>query len=363
MRVHFLSTRTYKAHCFTYPIRTFAEHLKQLGVSVRIFFAPSPQLYDCDVLCVIDDFFRADIPRNGATILSFLLVCRRRVPAVVWCDTRDGAGAAFFDVLPFVDLYVKSQLVKNRKEYTREWYGLEYHTDYYHRHNNILDDPVCQWRAAPLDQLHKIEVSWNVGLGDFYTNSKWHRRLRILLAAKGYGWRISSHDDFPRYIAVSCRISTHYRRATVRFQREETLRRITPMVSKYRIASGGKVPYDKYIAELKHSQVVLSPFGFGEICLRDFEAIRFGAALFKPAMEHLDTFPMWYESDVTYVSHAWDFADFRDKLIALLDSPERCRQIASAAQQKWLNAHSDEGGRLFARHFANLVRRANPKLT
>jgi len=32
MLIHFLSARTFKAHCFTYPVRAFTKQVEQLGL-------------------------------------------------------------------------------------------------------------------------------------------------------------------------------------------------------------------------------------------------------------------------------------------------------------------------------------------
>jgi len=44
MLIHFLSARTYKAHCTTFPLRVFAEPLRALGITVKYYFKSVPQL-------------------------------------------------------------------------------------------------------------------------------------------------------------------------------------------------------------------------------------------------------------------------------------------------------------------------------
>jgi hypothetical protein len=60
--------------------------------------------------------------------------------------------------------------------------------------------------------------------------------------------------------------------------------------------AGGLIPekkisrsvYQKYLLQ---SRISISPFGWGELCHRDFEIALAGAALAKPSIEHLQTFP------------------------------------------------------------------------
>lgn len=53
----------------------------------------------------------------------------------------------------------------------------------------------------------------------------------------------------------------------------------------------GEVGQRQYNNELVRSRIVLSPFGWGELCFRDFEAVFSGALLMKPDMSHLETWP------------------------------------------------------------------------
>ena len=50
---------------------------------------------------------------------------------------------------------------------------------------------------------------------------------------------------------------------------------------------------------------MLSPFGWGEICYRDFESILNRNLLVKPDMEHLETWPNIYK-DEHYFKLDWD---------------------------------------------------------
>lgn len=86
-----------------------------------------------------------------------------------------------------------------------------------------------------------------------------------------------------------------------------------------------------YMNELRHAQLCLSPFGYGEICWRDIEAIIAGAVLVKPDMSHLRTLPDIYVPDETYVPVAWDYRDLEDVVRGLLADPGRCRRIAQNA--------------------------------
>jgi glycosyltransferase involved in cell wall biosynthesis len=91
------------------------------------------------------------------------------------------------------------------------------------------------------------------------------------------------------------------------------------------------LPRKKFLAELRASKMVFSPFGYGEICWRDVEAIAAGAVLVKPDMRHLATRPDLYEDGVTYVACRWDFSDLANVVQGLLADPERRAALSQAA--------------------------------
>ena len=111
------------------------------------------------------------------------------------------------------------------------------------------------------------------------------------------------------------------------------------------------VPREEYIREMMESRSVFSPFGWGEVCTRDFEAFVYGAALIKPDMSHLITYPAWYEDGETYLRLNWDFSNFYD-IVELLLSENRKRQIneiAAKGQEKY-RSYVIGGQNEFAEH-------------
>jgi spore maturation protein CgeB len=69
------------------------------------------------------------------------------------------------------------------------------------------------------------------------------------------------------------------------------------------------VPQKQYNQEVRNSKIVLSPFGLGELCFRDFEAVQSNALLVKPDMSHIDTWPDIFVPGETYVPIRWDADD------------------------------------------------------
>jgi hypothetical protein len=101
-----------------------------------------------------------------------------------------------------------------------------------------------------------------------------------------------------------------------------------------RVISEGKVSLKAFNAELQNARMCFSPFGYGELCWRDIEAMAFGSVLLKPSMDHLKTWPELYEPNVTYVPLAWDFSDLAEKVAWVKDNPETASLIARTAFER-----------------------------
>jgi hypothetical protein len=56
-----------------------------------------------------------------------------------------------------------------------------------------------------------------------------------------------------------------------------------------------------------------SPFGYGEVCWRDYEAVIAGSMLLKPDMSHIESSPDIFIPGQTYVPLRWDLSDLEEK--------------------------------------------------
>ena len=238
------------------------------------------------------------------------------------------------------------------------------YTDFYHHRHAIVDTREA-WRVpARPEHLNKLAVSWNLGLGSYACrDSDLTARLRGLRPywpfAK-YAWKHTPAVATTRPVDITLRGRLNYERETVTFQRQETHRRLVQYASDTGYATGcdGRLPYSQYREEIRRSKIVLSPFGFGEMNIRDVECFVDGAALVKPDMSHLVTWPDYFEPNTTYAAYAWDFSDFDATLARLLANTEERLRIARAGQERYLHSLSEEGGSAFGEHFLAVLQQA-----
>ena len=113
-----------------------------------------------------------------------------------------------------------------------------------------------------------------------------------------------------------------------------------------------RVPREQYYDELLRSRICVSPFGYGEVCGRDTEAILGGCLLVKPDMSHIRSLPDFYVSGETYVPVRWDYADLAETCEYYLDQEEERARIAANAYRVLADSFRADS---FVERFANLL--------
>ncbi|MFP3043055.1 glycosyltransferase [Treponema primitia] len=266
---------------------------------------------------------------------------RDKYKTIVFLNGQPEAGTNRLDLLPYVDRLFYKSVFADLSNYSKDLYAKNLFTDYYHQKYGIYDKDR-EYRYKPAinpEDTKRIELSWNIGVGD-YPRRNWPQRMGTVLARAGLpdlgrvfktGHRPpSDFSGSARTIAVHARIdpvsceSIAYQRRLYLEKIKDDTRFLTGMVSQ-----------DIYYQELRDAKITLSPFGWGEVCFRDFEAIISGSLLLKPDMSHLKTWPDVYIPYETYVPTNWDGTDILEKAeIYLKDDRER-RRIAQNAWEQY----------------------------
>ncbi len=269
----------------------------------------------------------------AAPLQEVLARLRARYERIVYFDDRAAADSILGPGLEHCDLYFKKQIVRDRSRYTRPLWGGRGFSDFYHREFGVEDPEVPIREGVVSDHLHKLRVAWNLGLG-IYPRAK--RRLRVARRlARLFGPRAvrllfrppPRPGAGPRAPAVRARFGRRFEPASIGYQRELFARTIAAD-PRFRT---GRLPEREYTRELAGVRATLSPFGFGEVCFRDFEAVVAGSTLVKPNMDHLETWPDIYRDGHTCVAVRWDGGDLLEHTTALLEDPSRASLLAENA--------------------------------
>ncbi len=210
--------------------------------------------------------------------------------------------------------YLKKSLFRDRTQYSQSTIGHTNLTDYYSRAYGLQDE-AFHW-PIPDGFVDKLRLSPN-----FFTAP---RLYKLFLDQD-----IDTVLARPRETDVHSRLGT---RGTPWYSamRAHAIAAVSDLAD-VRVISEGKVTLRQFNAELLNSKACFSPFGFGELCWRDIEAMAFGSVLLKPSMDHLETLPDLYESHVTYIPLAWDFSDLAEKVDWVRSNPDSATTIARTA--------------------------------
>ncbi|MFN9363445.1 MAG: glycosyltransferase family 1 protein, partial [Planctomycetota bacterium] len=138
-------------------------------------------------------------------------------------------------------------------------------------------------------------------------------------------------------------------------QRNQVINTLRKLVDtkKYKIQLGSRVPRRTFLQELKQSKVCISPFGWGELCYRDFEGMQMGSLLIKPSVSHAETFPDYFQEHETYVPIRWDISDLTETFEEVIQNYTHYLDIARAAQKK-LEFYATNA-EAFVDHFVKII--------
>jgi len=334
---------------FLFPLIKYRQDLLARGITWCLFSEVNQSLPECDVLIIESKFYKFSWGDNENRTLDEISNFRAAGPTVLFFDTGDSTGWLLSQVLPVVDGYRKSQLLKNRKDYLRPLYGNRPYTHHYFEHCAVKDtDPV--WSRPILDEIHlrKLGLSWNSGLADYSL----YGPLRMMMFKK-FPW--SGFLQFPsvkalpsqdRNTDLSCRFGIQYPRQSVAWQRCGIREKMGVRLST------NKLSRRRYFKELQDSKIVISPFGLGEITLKDFEVFLTGGLLLKPTMSHLETWPNLFRDGETLATFDWSLVDLDEQINSLLHDQDARINIAKQGQENYMHYLENETGSIaFCDHF------------
>lgn len=121
----------------------------------------------------------------------------------------------------------------------------------------------------------------------------------------------------PRALDVVCACTTDYNSAAVTHHRRRAVDAVERLADvRKRVERGRLLPLPEYHAQLLSARICVSPWGWGETTIRDYEAMLAGCVLIKPWTEFIESIPAVDERH--YVPCAVDFSDLSDRVAAVL---------------------------------------------
>lgn len=350
------------------PLIRFRDAFGRRGIDIDFHTTDSDRLTNCDVLLVEDLFFIDEErihPELTAVQKERISQVRRGVEKLLWFDTSDSTRITLPSVLPHVDTYCKKQLLVDRELYTQPLYASRLYSDYYLRNREKFDlgEQFTEEKEVQLSsaaKLSKLSVAWNLG---FDICSPVPDKIWVIIDRVPYKmsgklpWNTLIQStglwtpvDRPRPINVSGRFSTGFALDSVEFHRKLLDERLQT-----RFDSDMVNPIT-YWKELKETKLLLSPFGHGEVCFRDFEGFMNGCVVVKPEIDHIETWPPVYEAGETIVTTSWGMEGVENLIDKLVNNYDKFVSIAERGQKRYRKyISSGQSAKLFVDQFLELL--------
>lgn len=324
--------------------RDYAAPLKEhLGVNItqREFShlddaAPAFHSADADVLMITPSW---DMPIEALIDAIAPVYERSSRPRLLLVDWYDQTSSPHLELLRYVDLYVRRQILQDLS-----WYDADFAGGYAHTHflATRMGYNLEGWHSGsriPAGFQHRLACGWSAGADRRYE--------KLLHASRHYCPSFKRRPvDINARLALGDSTWGWYRR-----WRESSMAAVEDMTA-LRTRTRGRLPRRLYLLELMLSKITFSPFGWGEVCFRDFEAFCSGSLLIKPSMAHLTTSPNLYRPFETYVPVSWDLSDLQDKCEHYLAHPAEAQRIASAGRAAMADYYANLG---FVRDFRRIL--------
>lgn len=352
--------------CDFYPIIKWKNQLKESGLDIRFYRSHHDRkLMDNEIVCLDQRYHMHQINIHNRQpdkqfIINYVKKLKNQGIKVVLFDNLDGTGSRDFDLIPFVDLFVKKQLLKNRTDYTveRGYQNLRRFTESYDLSDKQVEinrEKGKQFVACPEEHLHKLRLGWNIGMLDYreFPFSKYYPIGTTRLLNRIYKLPFFSNNFIDRPIDSGFRGEVKSDNENYSWQRNKLIEFLRSNKGEYNFISGNGISKTAYLEELRKSKTCVSPFGYGEICYRDFEATLCGCLLIKPDMSHIDTYPDIYRKKQTYVDIRWDMSDLDVKLKEVLENYESYKTYVQEAQEIFKKEISDP--ERFIEHFKSVL--------
>lgn len=236
-------------------------------------------------------------------------------PTIIWERTDSSTLRYRYGVkLSHVRVYVKGN------SRLKDWhnYNAPHQTDRFHytlyyntlKHRNGFEKPQIPYPVITQADVDKEALLYSGTLAT------------PMQRAKNLEWPEKRKYDI-HFAGTVERVDPIYTR-----HRQDAINRITQFSNI--CVSKGKKAWPEYIKDMLNSKIVVAPWGLGEVCYRDAEAIACGCEMIKPDMSHLVSWPDLYQPYITYFPCKPDFSDLKEVVrivLALWKNREEQREM------------------------------------
>lgn len=224
--------------------------------------------------------------------------------------------------LPQVKAVFKDRILREKTLNTIPAIRGRYFYNLINDYANIIHFDTAEQEKLSQEELNKIKlVIWDIWGGP-YNQEKFPQLVNLQVD-------YTKNRPIDVFFAGKSKGNNFYK-----WHRSKALQTIDGLTNYKTIALDGKVlPFEEYIETMLSAKIVVSPWGLGEWCFRDFEAIHCGALLIKPDTSFVESYPDIYQNYTTYIPCKPDFSDLEEKVNYILKHYAKFKKIRKRAKQ------------------------------
>lgn len=282
--------------------------------------------------------FRRPADEIEAIVDRFRALADGADASLVYFDGDDDSGILWPNLLDRADLYVKKHIFHDPAAYAARFVGKSNLTTYVANATgrSFATDIIPSAGGIDPAALGKLHLGWSIALDDKIAGLSPHR----------------PDTDRPIDICGRAYVSPEN---WLHGLRAPAVAALEAIEGRWKVkVPRGRVSQAEYDREMRAAKICVSPFGYGEICWRDFEAIMSGCLLVKPDTRHIRSLPDLFVAGETYLPVAWDYSDLEAVCAPVLADDGARLAIARTAQNKLIEALS---GTWFLDRMGELIRR------
>lgn len=345
-----------------YPVYRNLKTFERMDIKIKFYDFLNYNLKRSSKVVLVDyrigndlcAYYKYQEKDRNEIFVNFLKRLREKVESLVLIDTKDSTNIQY-ELLPYVDKYLKKQLLKDPKLHQKKYFKDRLYTDYYAR-EYLMKKPLSVDYSKDYNlykkNKDKISLSWNTAysLNRFFQKSS--RFFHIF--SKNYNLVYHKPNKY-RSLKLSANFGTNFSSKLMAFQRKQLLKILEKEYKFNHNFSFGSVPSKRYKYNLINSKAVISPFGWGEICYRDFETFILGAALIKPNLDHIRTWPSLFKKYETYLPLSWKIEDWNEQIKEFSSNEKQLLRIANNGQNSYKKLWLREGIISFIEKFNEII--------
>lgn len=352
-------------------VKYFQNELKDSGFDIEFFDTNNKKFYSSDFIIIdsrlfsdsIENKIRKKINLNTKNQhLENLIKISKLNQNIIWLDNSDSAGTTSFEVLPYVKKYVKKQYYKDKNLYRKNFFRGRLYSDFYQKKYALEKNFKSETFLLPKEYENKLVLGWNIGVGNYFDvfnfnkinkfqciiNSLFRKNYKELFkyTLKYYNLATRKQKVFYKF-----NLRNNDKKKSIHFQRN----RVNEILKDKFSLSTQRLNHRSYLEQLKNSQISVGAFGWGEICYREFEAIKMGAAIIFPNIDYLETWPNIYQDNFSYVSYELDFSNLIQKIDLVINNQNLRESLIENSQKIHKSVYSDVGLNYLINFFKKII--------